>query len=178
MAFSIAIELLNRATHDRSSFDCGFPELNSFLQTQAANLMEAHFVVTHVCVQREDDPALVPALLPIIGYYTLATGTVLIQELQLSAKARKKMPHYSNAPMALLGRLAVDTRHKGRGFGELLLMDALARIKQVSRKDMAVYGVLVDAKDAHAAAFYARYGFLSLTAAPLTLFMPVASIPD
>ncbi len=49
-------------------------------------------------------------------------------------------------PVALIGRLAVDSRAKGRGFGRLLLSDAIARIEAVA-ESVGCFGVIVDAKD-------------------------------
>ena len=65
----------------------------------------------------------------------------------------------------MIGRLAVDRAHQGRGLGETLLLDAIHRVVSASRA-IAVYAVVVEAKDARAQASYERYGFRALTAAP------------
>ena len=71
-----------------------------------------------------------------------------------------------------MGRLAVDHRATGRGLGGTLLVDALTR---AVRAEIAAYALLVDAKDANAAAFYAHHGFVPLAESPLTLFLPLAT---
>jgi GNAT superfamily N-acetyltransferase len=54
--------------------------------------------------------------------------------------------------------LAIDNRHKGRGLGRLLLIDALQRSLQVS-KIVGARAVLVDPLDREAHTFYERFGF-------------------
>jgi hypothetical protein len=56
--------------------------------------------------------------------------------------------------------------------GGVLLADALTR---ALRADIAAYALLVDAKDAAAAAFYQHHGFLAFASQPLTLFLPLAT---
>lgn len=55
--------------------------------------------------------------------------------------------------MVLLRRLAVAESHQGMGLGSILLADALQRIPQASQV-MAVYAVVVDARNDQAAEFY------------------------
>jgi predicted GNAT family N-acyltransferase len=77
-------------------------------------------------------------------------------------------------PATLLGRLAVDRRHRGRGLGERLLLDAFGR---ALRSEIATYAFVVDAKDETAAGFYAAYGFIPLTGGGRRrLFLPMAEI--
>ena len=54
-------------------------------------------------------------------------------------------------------------------------MDALARLDAVSEV-MAVHAVIVDAKDAAAAGFYARYGFAPFADQRLRLLLPMATV--
>jgi ribosomal protein S18 acetylase RimI-like enzyme len=76
-------------------------------------------------------------------------------------------------PAALMGRLAVAARHRGRRLGEFLLLDAMAR---ALASDIAAYAFVVDAKDDAAAAFYRRYGLLPFTADGRRLFLPMAEV--
>jgi ribosomal protein S18 acetylase RimI-like enzyme len=55
-------------------------------------------------------------------------------------------------PAALIGRLARDEKARGRGIGELLLADAVRRILGAS-KTLAVFAIVVDAKDERAVKF-------------------------
>lgn len=73
-----------------------------------------------------------------------------------------------------MGRLAVDQAFKGQGLGRALLADALDR---AARAEIAAHALMVDAKDEAAAAFYRHHGFIALPNSPLTLFLPLATLP-
>jgi GNAT superfamily N-acetyltransferase len=76
-------------------------------------------------------------------------------------------------PATRLGRLAVDRRQRGNGYGRFLLADALHR---AARSEIASFAVLVDAKDDDARRFYERESFLPLPDQPMRLFRPMADI--
>ncbi len=103
----------------------------------------------------------------IAGYYTLSAAE--FSKAELPAAAAKRLPHYP-VPAAVLGRLAVDQSYQGRGLGETLLMDAIHRTLRASEA-MAVYAIIVDAKNDQAKAFYERYSFLSFVTTPRQLFL-------
>jgi ribosomal protein S18 acetylase RimI-like enzyme len=107
------------------------------------------------------------------GYYTLSAYSIGLKDLPEGLV--KKLPRYPNVPAALLGRLAVSTACRGQRIGEHLLLDAMAKVLEQSSA-IATYALVVDAKDAAAASFYARYDFISLPTTPLRLFLPVATI--
>jgi GNAT superfamily N-acetyltransferase len=105
------------------------------------------------------------------GYYTLSATSVNLAELP--AQATRKLPRYPLVPATLLGRLAVDRRHQGKGCGRFLLADALFRSV---RSEIASFAVIVDAKDENARRFYERESFLPFPDQPMKLFRPVADI--
>ena len=78
-------------------------------------------------------------------------------------------------PCAILGRLAVDSRYRGKGLGEHLLLDAMAKVLTQSAS-IATYALTVDAKDDQAAAFYTHHDFTPFPSSPHRLFLPVATI--
>jgi GNAT superfamily N-acetyltransferase len=106
----------------------------------------------------------------IVGYYTLASASIALVDLPQALA--KRLPRYPSVPAVRLGRLAVEQTCQGRGLGGVLLADALTR---ALRADIAAYALLVDAKDAAAAAFYQHHGFLAFASQPLTLFLPLAT---
>lgn len=63
--------------------------------------------------------------------------------------------------IALLGQLAVDRAHQGRGHARSLLSFALATALRVSR-DIGSFGVITHPLDDEVRAFYARWGFEDL----------------
>ena len=70
----------------------------------------------------------------------------------------------------MLGRLAVDHRYQGRRIGESLLLDAARRVLRASAA-LAVYAIVVDAKNERARSFYEGYGFRSFPNTPRRLFL-------
>ena len=68
----------------------------------------------------------------------------------------------------------MDRRWGGRGLASALPADAFRRVTYASEA-LAVYAVIVDAKDAQAQAFYERFGFVRLPDAERRLFYPIAS---
>jgi predicted GNAT family N-acyltransferase len=107
------------------------------------------------------------------GYYTLSAYSIGLSELP--EDQARKLPKYPDVPAALLGRLAVDSKSRGLRIGEHILMDAMAKVLEQSAT-IATYALVVDAKDAQAAAFYARYDFIAFPSNPLRLYLPTATI--
>jgi GNAT superfamily N-acetyltransferase len=73
----------------------------------------------------------------------------------------------------LLGRLAVDQRYQGRGYGRFLLADALFR---AVRNEIAFFAVIAEAKDDAARRFYERESFIPFEDQPMKLFRSMADI--
>ncbi|MFZ3235221.1 MAG: GNAT family N-acetyltransferase [Stellaceae bacterium] len=106
-----------------------------------------------------------------LGYYTLAATSIAVAELP--EPLAKRLPRYPVVSATLMGRLAVDAGHQGRGLGEFMLLDAFSR---VLRNEIASYAFVVDAKDDKAARFYQRYRFRFLVEGGQRLFLPMAEI--
>ena len=109
----------------------------------------------------------------IAGYYTLSQYAVELDAIP--QEIAKKLPRYPQVPATLIGRLAVANEFRGKGLGEMLLMDALHRSLAGSRV-VASAAVIVDAKDEQGLAFYRKYGFLELPQVPKRLFIPIATV--
>lgn len=109
----------------------------------------------------------------IAGYYTLSSTAVNIGEWP--AQMVRKLPRYPLIPATLLGRLAVDRRQQGRGYGRYLLADALFRSLS---SEIASFAVIVDAKDENARRFYERESFLPFPDQQMKLFLPMADIAE
>lgn len=106
----------------------------------------------------------------IVGYYTLASSSLLLTDLPVDI--RKKLPRYPTVPAVRMGRLAVDKAFKGQGLGSALLADALDR---TCRSEIAAHALVVDAKDEAAISFYQHHGFITLPDSNNTLFLPLAT---
>ncbi|PJG45046.1 MULTISPECIES: GNAT family N-acetyltransferase [unclassified Sphingobium] len=157
------IELLDTARHDRSGFSCSVEALDRYLQSQAGQDARRRVAAPYVLIE--------PPSHGVLGFYTLSNTS--IQAAELPAAFVKKLPRYPVLPATLLGRLAVDTKGRGRGLGTELLLDALRRCL---RSETASLAVVVDAKDDAAISFYERHEFLRLAEQPNRLFMPMAEI--
>jgi predicted GNAT family N-acyltransferase len=147
---------------DRSAFDCGVPALNEFLHKFALQQSKKGVCTVYLLIDRRQ-----PA--DILGFYSLSAAQV--EATRLSTIAQKKLPRYP-IPCFRMGRLACSTKHQGQGLGRTLLGLAVERCIQ-ARKQVAAYALLVDAKNALAAAFYEHYGFTALQESPLSLYLPL-----
>ncbi|MBB5015533.1 GNAT family N-acetyltransferase [Rehaibacterium terrae] len=144
----LSIERLDAARHDRADFHCGVPSLDRYLHELAAQHQRRRVSTTYVLI----DSA---APRRILGYYTLSFGALRLDDLPPAE--RRKLPRHP-VPAARMGRLAVDEAHRGRGYGELLLQNAVKRCLAAG-DEIACYALAVDALDDSAARFYERYGF-------------------
>ena len=153
-------EQLSR-NHHRAGFDCGVDELNSFLRNTARRQDERHLVRTTVLVD-VDQPE------RILAYYSTAPCEIAPPP---GIRAWKNYPH--PMPFLRMARLASDLSVQGRGFGELALLAAIEDAATISRRFTAIGGLVVDAKDPRAAAFYEKFGFVRIEQAGLQLFMPI-----
>ena len=161
MTFSV--EALARH-HDRSRFQCGSDALDRYIRRQASQ--DARRNVSRVFVATPDD------LDEIAAFYTLSAGS--IERETVPEDLVKRLPRYP-VPVALLGRLAVDRRWSGQGLGSALLIDALRRVR-IASDTLAVYAVVVDAKDESARAFYKRFDFIELPDSAMRLFLPMSTV--
>lgn len=158
------IATLDRS-HDRAGFDCGVPELNTFLKATARQ--HGQKGISRTFVLTDGSPA-------ILGFFTLTLCE--IHSEQLPASQTRKYPLHS-LPAARLARLAVSRKAQGKGYGELLLTEAIRRTALIADQT-GVIGLFVDAKNDSVQSFYLRYGFLAIPENPLQLFLPIQTILD
>ena len=145
---------------DRSEFTSGVEPLDRYFRSQVGQDVRrratACFVAREVATGRT------------AGYYTLAASGVLLSDMP--ATLAKRLPRYPTVPVARLGRLAVASAYQGLKLGAALLWDAVDR---AARSEVAVYALVVDAKDEQAENFYRHHGFVGFGSAPRTLILPV-----
>jgi GNAT superfamily N-acetyltransferase len=112
----ILIEALS-PHHELKVFCCGVEALERYLRRQAGQDTRKHVAATFVLLEGENPT--------VLGFYTLSATSVRLGDLP--EPTAKKLPRYPLVPAILLGRLAVDQNRRGKGYGELLLLDALKR---------------------------------------------------
>ena len=158
VALPISIKPLGKG-HDRSTFSCGQNELDDWFRRRASQ--DERRNVARVFVATDDD-------VEVVGFYSLSSFTLALEELP--DDIARKLPRYDAIPAALIGRLARDQRARGKGIGELLLADAIRRILGAGQS-LAVFAIVVDAKEHNAIAFYRAFGFTPLPNHPRRLFL-------
>jgi GNAT superfamily N-acetyltransferase len=149
------------AQHDRSAFSCGEPALDEWLQRRVGQDERRNVARVFVAVDRA---------LGVVGFYSLSSFILDLTDLP-DAIARS-LPRYNLVPAALIGRLAQDQQMRGKDLGGLLLADAVRRVLSASRS-LAIFAIVVDAKDERAAQFYAGFGFRRFPLHPGRLFLLV-----
>jgi predicted GNAT family N-acyltransferase len=152
------------ASHDRTAFHSGVPELDHYFQHQAGQDARRKAAAPFVMLDRQDT---------IVGYYTLSAFGVQLPEFPEAVV--RKLPRYPVLPATLLGRLAISRTHQGKSLGRFLLMDALYRSWK-NTSEVGSVGVVVDALDQKSRAFYLHHEFIQLRDCPNRLFRAMADI--
>ena len=161
MTGDFRLEVLG-AQHERTRFTCGVAALDEYFRTPATQDARRRASACYVAVQHETNA--------VAGYYTLAAASVPLTELPESLS--KRLPRYPSVPVGRVGRLAIDLSFQGSKLGGALLADAALR---TLRSEVAVFALVVDAKDDSAVAFYRHHGFEMYGGQPKQLIVPLAS---
>jgi len=162
---AIRIEPLGKH-HDRAAFSCGARALDDWFRQRASQDEKRNLARVFVAVD---------TALGIVGFYSLGAFTLAIPDLPEAIA--HKLPRYDAIPAALIGRLARDERVRGQGIGELLLADAVRRILGAAGS-LAIFAIVVDAKDDRAATFYKTFGFQPFPLRPQRLFLLTTTAID
>jgi GNAT superfamily N-acetyltransferase len=157
-------ERYDAAKHDISSFSCGNELLDRWLARYAGQSERRD--ATRTFITTSDGQI-------VCGYYTLVAGQ--LEHSEATPETTKGLSRHFPIPVAILARLAIDSKHQGGGLGAALLDDALTRISRAAEQ-VAVRAVVVHAVDRNAAAFYERFGFKALGATPRTLMITLAAL--
>ncbi len=145
MTAAFRLEVLG-ASHARDGFACGVEALDAYFVRQAMQDVRRRASACYVAVGAGTGK--------VAGFYTLAAGGVPLTDLP--DVLTKRLPRYPSVPVARVGRLAVDKAFHGQKLGGALLADAAIR---AMRSEVAVFALVVDAKDDAAEAFYRHHGF-------------------
>ncbi|HAP80927.1 GNAT family N-acetyltransferase [Atlantibacter hermannii] len=148
-------------TYRYEDFCCGVIQLDTFLKQQMPIQQARRILRCYVLVTNETVPE-------ILGFYTLYGASY--ERTHLSASQQRKLP-YKNLPCVLLGRLAIDQRAQGYGFGEKLIFDAIKRT-WLTAGVVGIHALFVEAKDDKAVEFYRSLGFIISRQDTRTMFFP------
>jgi len=159
---ALRITLLDTRQQDRAGFVCGVKALDDYLRQRARQHQRDGIATIHVLMD-DAQPS------QILGYCALSAAQLYLHELDEAD--RKRLPAWP-VPAMRMGRLAIAETEQGKGYGRLLLGHAVNLARSV-RQTMGVRVLIIDAKDAPAAAFYQSYGFRRTASEALTLYLPV-----
>jgi GNAT superfamily N-acetyltransferase len=159
-------ERYEAASHEVGDFACGEESLDRWLRRYAGQGERRD--ATRTFVATDESRA-------VRGYYTLVAGQ--LEHADATEGVGKGLSRHFPIPVAILARLAVDEHSQGQGLGASLLNDAVERICRAAQ-EVAVRAVVVHAIDAEAVAFYERFGFRGLAAAPRTLMVTLAELRE
>ncbi len=138
-------ERLDPDVHDVRAFSCGESSLDRWLREQAVPATARRTARTWVSVDTQG---------MVVGYYALAAHKVARDD----GPPRVGRGGPSEIPAVLLARLALSESLRGKGLGEVLVADALARIVDATQT-VAARLVVVDALHERVARFYESLGF-------------------
>lgn len=145
-----------------TDFDCGNPNLNTWLKRYAMQNQRANSAKTFVVCEGNR----------VVGFYSLAVGSI---EPDMASPRIKKGLARRPIPVMILARLAVDQALQGRKIGSGLLKDALIRTLQAAEY-AGIRAVFVHAKDETARRFYSRFDFESSPLDPLKRMLLIKDI--
>lgn len=158
-------KLPKNVLNSRNYFDCGEPALDTYL-AQTALQHEKKGLAKVFCMTDGNT---------IIAYYALSLTQLHLDGAVVPLMKKKGLPTGMPLPALRLGRLAVDTKYQRRGIGGKLMVDVFYRTKNVAA-NVGCIGLIVDAKDEQAAAFYISFGFEAFPEKPLLLYIDISSI--
>lgn len=148
---------------DRSAFRSGVEPLDRYFHTQVSQDIRRSIAACFVLTDRASGG--------IAGYYTLSAAGIALPDLPESLV--KRLPRYPTVPAARIGRLAVDERFRGQKLGSVLLYDAARR---AAASEVAVFAIVVEAKDDAAEAFFRHHGFAAYGDTSRRLLAPVKAL--
>lgn len=150
--------------HDRKSFACGSAELDHWFRHQAGREIQHDRMRVFAAVDDE---------LGVVGFHSVTFITLALGSLP--GKCAGTLLQQDTVPVALIGRLARDTRMDGQGIGTRLLADAIHRIMEAAKK-IPIVAIVAENGAAPGAAFYEAFGFRPFPLTPERSFLLTASV--
>ena len=138
--------------HDVSTFDCGRPELTSWLKDWGKRSTENDTTRTFVVCRGTKR---------VVAYFSLVAGAVAHLDETTQERAPRSLRQNSPDPIPvfiILGRLAVVTAEQKQKLGSALVSEAMRRAAQAS-KIIGARALLVHALDAPLVDYYKSLGF-------------------
>ena len=156
------LEVINER-HDLESFSCGISAIDRYLKVDALsdckNLLSKTYVVTK---DRK-----------IVAFCTLILHSLKDGEKEFFID-KNRCPQ-QRVPALLIGQLAVDEQHKGKGIGASLIQKMINNALAIT--NYANFPVIiVDAHSENLVSYYQSKGFKPFKDKGLRLFLPMSEI--
>lgn len=148
--------------HKRKDFSCGLVELNNYIKQYVSQDVKRKLAVCYVLEDEDKN---------VIAYYTLSSGRVDLSDIPDDLKSSLK---YAEIPVVIIGRLAVHVDYQGNKLGQILLIDALKRIIEISAL-VGNHAVIVDPINESTEKFYSKFGFIRLKDSK-RMFLPLKTV--
>lgn len=153
------------ATHDRKAFSSGEETIDRWFVGLSSQQVRRGLTAVQVLVDT--------ATGAVAGFYALSNYTVRAE--MLTDLGLKNLPQQMLIPAHLIGKLGVHRDYQGRGFGKLLVYDAL-KVAEVQTASSGSVCVVVDALNPTLVPWYQRLGFTPLAGHPLQLAITMNDI--
>jgi predicted N-acetyltransferase YhbS len=141
------------ADDDRQAFDCRRESLNQWFRRNAWRNQQSGASRVTVVIDRASGA--------VAGFVSLSAAQIERGYFPRSSQRNQPDP----LPAVLLGQLAVDGRHQGRGIARSLTVFALATSLRMS-KEIGCFCVLTHPLNDGVRDFYRRFGFEDLPSDP------------
>lgn len=135
---------------DLSTFKCGMEKIDSWLKNEAESQQKQGRVTTWLAIAQDGK---------VVGYFSLRLSIFTAQNLDLSKTQERKLGIEDGVSSGnLIAKLALHEKWQGKGYGLLLLDEALTKCVQVF--NTAAYQlIMVDAATPELVPFYEQRGF-------------------
>jgi ribosomal protein S18 acetylase RimI-like enzyme len=165
------IEPFDPNKHDRAAFSCGVEQVDNYFKRTANKLNKADNVRLWVMTTPDDE---------VIGFYAINAHAVSYADLP--KRFARIRPSHGNIPAVYISMIGRDEKFRGGGYGGDLLIDALKSIA-IAADQIGISIVMLDVlncgnpdKTAARKSLYESYGFISLEAESLRMFLPIGTV--
>lgn len=171
MASRLVAEPFDSSRHKREGFSCGVEGIDNYFHKTANKFAKADLVRFYVIA--EPDGA-------VIGFHTVNVHSVAYADLP--GGSLRTQPRHGAIPAAYISMIGRDRRHRGKGYGGDLLVDALKRIVRAA-DEIGIAVVMLDVFDCgdpertgRRKALYEGFGFTPLPSNEFRMFLPLAAV--
>ena len=152
------------AQHDLSRFHSGNSRLDTYLRQEALKEQSGDLARVFIAIDTEEDPQRP------VGYIALKTTGVFVSSLPLP------IPSDTFLNPAEIAYLARDVTWRGKGLGEILLLEAMDRIERLS-PEIGLPGIFLTATK-EGATLYERLFFQRIDPDEMDYYLPMVAVRE